>query len=99
MPTIYRITTKADWNEAQQRGFYGASSLADEGFIHCAQENQIPAVLERYFEGQTGIVKMVIDTDKLTSKYVFEWSSSGQDTFPHIYGPINLDAVVDVVSL
>ena len=99
MPIIYRITPKAEWKAAQQSGSYGASSLADEGFIHCAQENQVPGVLERYFEGQKDLVKLVIDTDKLTSKYVFEWSSSTQDTFPHIYGPINLEAVIEVINI
>ena len=41
----------------------------------------------------------VIDTDKLTSRFVFEWSPSTEDTFPHVYGTINVDAVVDVVSI
>jgi uncharacterized protein (DUF952 family) len=41
----------------------------------------------------------VIDTDKLISRFVFEWSPSTEDTFPHVYGTINVDAVVDVVDL
>jgi uncharacterized protein (DUF952 family) len=56
-------------------------------------------VLERYYAGKTGLVKLVIDPDRLTSKLVYEWSPSVQDTFPHIYGSINLDAVVEVVPL
>src|SRR5262245_35792209 len=99
MSIIYRITPRTEWEEAKRKGVYESSSLTDEGFIHCAQEQQLPAVMERYFEGQTDLVKMVIDTDKLTSKHVFEWSSSGQDTFPHVYGPINLEAVIKVVAL
>ncbi len=99
MPIIYHVTTRADWNEAKLKGQYEHPSLKDEGFIHCSQENQISGVLERYFAGKTDLVKLVIDTDKLTSKYVFDWSPSTQDTFPHIYGPINTDAVIDVVSL
>jgi len=59
----------------------------------------VAGVLERYFQGQTDLVKLVIDTDKLTSRYVFEWSPSTEDNFPHIYGPIDLDAVIEVVSL
>lgn len=99
MPIIFHVTTMADWNNAKQQGQYEHSSLKEEGFIHCSQENQVAGVLERYFAGQTNLVKLVIDTDKLTSKYVFDWSPSSQDTFPHIYGPINIDAVIDVVSL
>ena len=74
-------------------------SLPLEGFIHCSQEQQVAAVLERYFKGKTGLVKLVIDTGKLTSKYVFDWSPSTADTFPHVYGPIILDAVIDAVIL
>ena len=45
------------------------------------------------------MVKLVIDTDKLTIKFVFDWSPSTQDTFPHVYGPINVDAIIDVIAL
>ncbi len=99
MPIIYHITTKQDWKEAQQKGFYEHPSLKDEGFIHCSQEEQVAGVLERYFKDQSGLLKLVIDTDKLKSKYVFDWSPSTQDTFPHVYGPINLDAVINTVPL
>ncbi len=99
MPIIYHVTTAADWNAAKQNGFYEAPSLQDEGFIHCSQDHQVAAVLERYYAGKTGLVKLVIDTDKLTSKYVFDWSPSTQDTFPHVYGTINTDAVTEVISL
>jgi len=99
MPVIYHVTTASDWNAAKQKGFYEHLSLKDEGFIHCSQEHQVAEVLERYFAGKNDLVKLVIDTDKLTSKFVFDWSPSIQDTFPHVYGPINSDAVVDVVPL
>jgi uncharacterized protein (DUF952 family) len=99
MPIIYHVTTKQEWANATKQGFYESPSLAAEGFIHCSQENQVAGVLERYFAGQKDLVKLVIDTDKLTSRFVFEWSPSVEDTFPHIYGPINTDAVVKVVSI
>ena len=99
MPVIFHVTTAANWNEAKANGFYEHPSLKDEGFIHCSQDHQVAAVLERYFAGQTDLVKLVIDTDKLTSTHVFDWSPSTADTFPHVYGPINADAVIDVVAL
>lgn len=99
MPVIYHVTSAADWNEAKQNGFYEHPSLTAEGFIHCSQEHQVAGVLERYFAGQNDLIKLVIDTDKLTSKFVFDWSSSTADTFPHVYGPINIDAVMDVMPL
>jgi uncharacterized protein (DUF952 family) len=56
-------------------------------------------VLERYFSGKTGLVKLVIDTEKLTSRFVFEWSPSTRDTFPHVYGSINTEAVTEVQTI
>ena len=84
MPIIYHVTTASEWKAAQEMGFYETASLK---------------ALERYFSGQEHLIKLVIDTTKLTSRYVQEWSPSTQDTFPHIYGPINLEAVVDVVAI
>lgn len=99
MPIIYHVTTSKDWEGAKQAGEYIHPSLNDEGFIHCSQEHQVSGVLERYFVGQTELVKLVIDTDKLTSKFVFDWSPSTADTFPHVYGPINIEAVIDVLAI
>lgn len=99
MAIIYHIATKEGWEQAKQDGNYVHSSLRDEGFIHCSLDQQVAGVLERYFSGQPGLIKLVIDTDRLTSKYVFDWSPSTADTFPHIYGPVNLDAVIDLVYL
>jgi len=74
MPTIYHVTTQAEWDAAVKLGFYEAAALKEEGFIHCSQEAQVSGVLERYFQGKTNLVKLVIDTDKLTSRWVYEWS-------------------------
>ena len=99
MPIIYHVTTAADWKAARQKGFYDHPSLTDEGFIHCSQEHQVAGVLERYFTGKTDLVKLVIDTDKLDCKFVFDWSPSTADTFPHVYGTINTDAVINIVEI
>ena len=99
MPEIYHVTTAEEWNEAKKKGAYESASLNAEGFIHCSETRQVAGVLERYFAGKDNLVKLVIDTDKLTARYIQEWSPSVQDTFPHIYGPINTEAVTDVIAL
>jgi len=99
MALIYHIAFDADWDITKQNGFYEHPSLKEEGFIHCSQEHQLSGVLERYFTGAKDLVKLVIDTEKLTSKLVYDWSPTVQDTFPHIYGVINLYAVVKIISL
>ena len=100
MPVIYHVTTADEWQAAREKGVYTSPSLQAEGFIHCsAGDEQVTGVLKRYFAGKTNLVELVIDTDKLTSKFIYEWSPSTADTFPHVYGPINTDAVIDVVVL
>ena len=96
MAIIYHVTTKQEWLQAQAKGHYESASLADEGYIHCSEERQIPGILERYFSGKTGLVKLSIETTRLTSPLYYDWSPSIEDTFPHIYGPINTDAVTAV---
>lgn len=100
MPVIYHVTTEAEWEAAKKAGAYNSPSLQAEGFIHCSADGkQVAGVLERYFSGKANLVKLVIDTDKLKSRYIYEWSPSTADTFPHVYGAINTDAVVDVQKI
>jgi uncharacterized protein (DUF952 family) len=99
MPIIYHITTKPEWQAAQAKGSYEAFSLNEEGYIHCSEERQVEEVLERYFKGKKDLVKLQIDSEKLASPLIYDWSPSIEDTFPHIYGPINLEAVVDVIAI
>lgn len=99
MPEIYHVTSAAAWEAATLKGSYEHPSLNEEGFIHCSQESQVAGVLERYFKGQSDLVKLVINTEKLTSRLVYDWSPSTRDTFPHVYGPINTDAVEKVIGL
>lgn len=96
---IYHVTTKQEWNAALQNGFYEAPSLAAEGFIHCSKAEQVVGVLKRYFKVQTNLVKLVIDVNKLTSKLQYDFSPSVNEKFPHVYGTINVEAVIDIVEL
>jgi uncharacterized protein (DUF952 family) len=99
MDIIYHITTSDEWKAGQEKGAYEAASLKEEGFIHCSQQEQLAGVLERYFAGKPNLVKLSIDPTKLKSRLIYEWSPSLEQTFPHIYGPINTDAVVEVVKV
>jgi uncharacterized protein (DUF952 family) len=104
---IYHLTTRQAWREAQQRGEYRAESLESEGFIHCSTETQILAVAQAFFKGQAGTLLLKIDPARLSSELRWEPPSGGTpppgvpegDLFPHIYGPINLDAIVNVYDL
>ena len=96
---IYHVTTKQKWAEAQLKGHYESNTLATEGFIHCSTEPQVAGVLDRYYKGQTGLLKLKIQKDKVERPLVFELAGSINEVFPHIHGALNLDAVVEVIEL
>ena len=97
MAIIYHLATRSDWEEAGASGPYRAPSLAQEGFIHCSRdEEQMLGVANRLFSGMQDVLD--VDTDRLTSPVKHEPSRSGE-IYPHIYGPMNVDAVVGVRPL
>jgi len=104
---IFHITSRTAWNEAQQQGGYRAESLETEGFIHCSTLAQVLPVANNFYKGQSGLVLLEIEPTLLSSTLRWEPPSGGApppgvpegDQFPHIYGPINLSAVVRVVEL
>lgn len=91
---IYHVTTQAEWELATQIGEYVAPSLAIEGFIHCSREEQVAGVLERYYSNVPHLILLHIEENLLNAQLLVEMAPSVNETFPHIYGPINLDAVV-----
>lgn len=96
---IYHVLPRADWEKALQEGVYKAASLSYQGFIHASKAHQVKGVLERYFAGQTNLVLLHIDEHKLTASFTYELSPSVNEEFPHIYGPMNLDAILNVEDL
>ena len=94
MTVIYHLTTPEAWEASQDSGWYEAPSLAAEGFIHCSvDEDQTLRVAARLYGGQSGLIVLDVDTERLTAEVRREPSRSGE-TYPHIYGRINCNAVV-----
>ena len=96
---IYHVVTEANWQNALQQGFYEAESLAKEGFIHTSKAEQVAGVLDRYYKGQSNLLLLHIDETKLAAPLKFELASSVNEEFPHIYGQLNMDAVVKTEAL
>jgi uncharacterized protein (DUF952 family) len=91
---ILHATSQAAWSAAQARGGYSADSLAGQGFIHCSRKDQILRVANTFYAGQHGLVLLVIDPLRLTSELRWEPGVDlATELFPHVYGPINLEAV------
>ncbi len=94
---IFHIATAADWAAARRSGSYTTSTvgrtLAEEGFIHASRREQVAGVWKAFYAGvREPLVLLTIDTDRLTSRW--HEDPVGDDTFPHIYGPIAPSAVV-----
>ncbi len=103
---IFHITSRKAWEDAQAKGDYRADSLKTEGFIHCSTLSQVLPVANQYYKGQRGLILLEIEPTLLSQKLKWEPPSGGTppagvpvgDQFPHIYGPINLDAVLRVID-
>lgn len=94
--TVYHIVMPDVW-AAFDTGLYRAASLETEGFIHCSFANQLDDVIKRYYAGVGSVVVLEIDTERLMSRVVNE-PSTASEIYPHIYGPINRDAIVGVTT-
>ena len=94
---IYHITPENNWHTAQQEGAYRADSLASEGFIHCSTARQVQRTANRFYRGKPGLLLLCINDQLVRSKIRYENLEGGSDLFPHIYGPLNLDAVAQAL--
>jgi uncharacterized protein (DUF952 family) len=96
---ILHATSRTAWSAAQKAGAYTADSLASQGFIHCSRMDQVVHVANNIFKGQQGLVLLKIDPSRLTAKLRYEPGTDAPDElFPHIYGPLNLEAVSAVLD-
>lgn len=105
MTQILHLASNDVWLAAVKLGAYHADSLSTDGFIHCSTSSQIVDVANAFYHGQHGLVLLVIDPEKLDADLKWEPPAEPEPTharegelFPHVYGPLNLDAVVKVVA-
>jgi len=103
---ILHLINRTDWEAAQQSGVVHPASLANEGFVHCSTEHQMVGVANKYYTGATNMLLLRIDPKLLASPLKWEPpahidgspSLPGEPFFPHIYGPINIDAVTEIIE-
>jgi uncharacterized protein (DUF952 family) len=93
---ILHITTARDWAAARAAGAYSADTLATEGFIHCSTVAQVLIPANLLFRGRDDLILLVLDPAKITVQIRYEGEPGGEQ-FPHVYGPIDLAAVQDLV--
>jgi uncharacterized protein (DUF952 family) len=96
---IYHIATRDDWDQALADGEYTRSTvnatLAEEGFIHASQAAQVTRTANKFYRDVPGeLLILVIDPGRLRAELRYEQVPGAELPFPHIYGPLNVDAVV-----
>ena len=103
MSIIYHITTRRDWELAQRDGMYLVSTrgrtLAEEGFVHASAADQVGLVANTFYSDLDGLVVLVIDTARLRAEVRRERVPGSERLFPHVYGPVNADSIVEVLPL
>ena len=88
------VTTPEAWDAAAAAGAYYPPGFEREGFIHCCHETQLRTVLADHFAGVASVLLLIVDPAKLTARVRYETAPNGDD-YPHIYGAIDLQAVVE----
>lgn len=86
--TIYKITTRSEWNAARQSGvFMGSEDDRRDGFIHLSAEHQLAGTARKYFCGKADLVLIAFTTTDFGPQLKWE-PSRGGDLFPHLYAPL-----------
>lgn len=99
---LYHIAQSKDWEDAKISGNYMVSTLgktlSEVGFIHLSFANQVNRVADFLYRGVDDLILLEINPEKLDSVVKIEPVTGTDEKFPHLYGPINLDAVEEVVK-
>ncbi len=96
---IFHLVPRDEWKSSQNAGLYEPDSLEEEGFIHCSNGNQIQEVANRYYKGKEDIMLIVIDVASLEPDVKLETPGDSDQKYPHIKGPLNIDAIIDKIDL
>jgi len=94
---ILHICTRQDLEKAQAEGEYRPASLDAEGFIHASRPEQIMGVANRFYRGNAELLLLVLDLHHLHAEV--RWETADGEVYPHVYGPINLEAITAVLPL
>ncbi len=103
---IRHLVSAADWQARPTTEPFQPTGLEREGFIHCTREPEILLqVANNVFKDTPGeFLVLVIDPARVTAEIKFESPLPpppashplAQHLFPHIYGPLNHDAIVSL---
>jgi uncharacterized protein (DUF952 family) len=90
-----------DWSAAKVEGELRPESLTTVGFIHLSAPEQVHLPANRLYRGRNDLVLLHIDPTHLNSLIRWELGVATDPesmVFPHLYGPLPVDAVINVTS-
>ncbi len=99
MALIYHVANPLDWAQTLQQSKDYDAAIVPEGFIHCCTCPQLKGVLARHFPDALNLILLCLDEKRIKAEIRYENLSGGRAQFPHIYGSINLDAVIRTVRI
>ncbi|MHB8106369.1 MAG: DUF952 domain-containing protein [Candidatus Cryosericum sp.] len=94
---IYHIETEGLWQQAVLDGEYLPENFESDGFIHCAALEQVTDVANKYYRGKDDLLLLCIGQKLLNAETL--WELSDGLYYPHIFGSLNLSAVVAALPL
>lgn len=95
---MYHIISLEDFQTAEKVGSYSPPSLENEGFIHFSYKEEVLATANRYYQGQENLFLLKVDPEKVKERLQDDEVYPGR-VFPHVYGPLNLDAIIEKSEL
>ena len=98
MKLAYHGTTKKYFDSLDPAQPYVPEPYASEGFIHTTEGREAASItLTKYYKasGEPWVV-LYIDKDRVTSPVRYD---DPAEVFPHIYGPLNRDAIIAVMDI
>ncbi|MFN8053171.1 MAG: DUF952 domain-containing protein [Acidimicrobiales bacterium] len=107
---IFHLISTLEWSRAAELHVIAPESLATEGFAHCSTAEQIDGVIARYYADRDDMLRLTID-ESLLGESALVWEAPAHpdgtpnteaeesERYPHVYGPIPVDAVVEVTHL
>lgn len=96
---LFHVTTQEDWKQNQKGGLYRPESLEEEGFIHCSSGSQLEETANRIYGDKDQILLLVIDASRIREDVKYEKDVETGQKFPHIYAPLNVNAVIDKIEI
>jgi len=95
---LYHITEHETWQKNQQSDLYEPVNFSTDGFIHLSTRSQVIRTANRFYAGRKNLILLAIDPQLVTSAIIYENLEGGSEPFPHLYGRLNLSAVIQALD-